>query len=148
MDDHLKIVREILFEAADKAFADIALGSLISGGVQTTTIAQPPPTLTIEKLNEMMRETQKISRNMRRNEMHVDVIAGHIGPMTRVTHPTDGHFFEMSYEQATELNARHPLRLVEVISTDRARFRFVHQFDNHFLPLFAPPYEVRETDQT
>ena len=67
--------------------------------------------------------------------------AYHVGSMEGFLHPTDGWFVECSFEHAQQVNALHPLRLVRVLSSDRAEFEPAMPFGT-FRPLSPPPYKV------
>ncbi len=89
---------------------------------------------TVRGWNAMLREN-------RRTNVTVVVVDGHTGPPTHSVHPTDGTFIECGYPAAKALHETVPLRLVKVISPDRAHFEVALPF-GIFTPLFPPPYEV------
>lgn len=99
--------------------------------------------LTLDKLKAAMSEFKKIERNMRRTSVTVQVSAGHVGPMIKHEHPTDGTTVEASWLDAQRMHEVIPLVLMEVVDTEMARFRPAHQLDG-WVPktLPAPPYDL------
>ncbi len=108
----------------------------------TSTKAATALPLTLAKLEEMIREIEKIGRDMRRNQIRLQIELGHDGPMLRTKHPVDGTVIECSYAQALQIHAQWPFVLDTVVDRDTALFRPANIFDS-FVPkiLPCPPYD-------
>lgn len=110
-------------------------------GTTSSTRAAPGATLTAAKVHQDMRRWADMIREGRRGNVTMVVVDGHTGPPQITRHPTEGAFVECSFAQALEVNRVTPLRLVNVVSVDRAHFEVATAF-GVFCPLIPPPYEV------
>lgn len=109
----------------------------------TSTTAVPAEPLTLAKIEQAWAECQKVERNLRPNDVTIQVDLSHTGPMLETRHPTEGITIECSWRQAQEIHGHWPLVLKEIVAVDRALFRPAHQFDRFVLKtLPMPPYEL------
>lgn len=101
----------------------------------STTSTEAGHNLTLDHF----RRWEQMAREMRRTNVTVVVVDGHIGPPQVTKHPTEGTLIECSFTHAQQINSQVPLRLSRIISADRAHFE-VAVPGMSFTPLIPPPY--------
>jgi len=104
-------------------------------------------TLTLEKLQKLMKEWSNLLANSRRSSLTIVVRQGYEeGCVVQEKTATEGVFIEMSWLEAQHIHQYHwPLVLQEVVDNQTAYFRPAHEFDLNVrwlgvLPM--PPYEA------
>lgn len=145
MDERL---RAKIAEASERIWSDMLRDA--TGAMSTTASDATPETLTVEKLNQMVKDWQNIAARIRRDSMNiiVDMERGIDEPVEMYRHPTDGTFAEMSFRHAHEMNREMPLIFVEAETPMRALFRPATRSDIGLpvIGLFPGPYDVPDEE--
>ena len=118
------------------------LANRLYGKVFTTAEAEPLPTLRVE---DLVRTVHRLQMQERQSRVTFVVDLAHDGPMLGYRTATEGQIFELSWMQAQHLHGHWPLKLVKVLSAEKAEFAPATPFDQ-FVPkvLDMPPYELPE----
>lgn len=139
-----KLMRVKAEALADQIWRDMLRDPV--GAMTTAASNAAPATLTLEMLNQMVKDWRNMAARMRRDSTNiiVDMERGLDEPVEMYRHPTDGTFAEMSYRHAHAINREMPLIFVEAETPMRARFRPATRSDIGVpvMGLFPGPYDL------